>query len=189
MGYFEIGTGDTCPTSSFLASVNTRYVIKASTVKGDSYMDINGSRAISTTDSSSRCEGSVYVFSNQYTQYHNHVSAPIKLYSLKFWLPNGTLIRDFIPCISPIGKVGLYDKVTKRFFGNSGQGYLIAGPAKESLPLYNRWIQTSSPNSGSVSGFKPITTTWTAHNYGLRKHGSSCVYNCDSGDTWYAPIG
>ena len=27
------------------------------------------------------------------------------------------------------------------------------------------------------------------HNYGLRKHGSSCVYNCDSGDTWYAPIG
>jgi hypothetical protein len=104
-------------------------------------------------------------------------------------LPDGTLIRDFVPCISAGGKVGLYDKVTNYFFGNSGSGYLTAGPTKESLPLYNRWIQTSSPNSNTVTGFKPITTAWTAHNSGIRKHGTACVYNCDSGGTWYAPIG
>lgn len=189
LGYWELGTGDSCPASSSQVALNTKYSIKMSSVKGNSYLDVNGSRLISTTDSTDRSAGSIYIFRNQYEQYHNSSTSQIKLYSLKFWLPNGTLIRDFVPCISPIGKVGLYDKVTKRFFGNNGSGYLIAGPAKESLPLYNRWIQTSSPNSGSVSGFKPITTTWTAHNYGLRKHGSSCVYNCDSGDTWYAPIG
>lgn len=55
--------------------------------------------------------------------------------------------------------------------------------------LYNRWTQTSSPNSGTVTGFTPITTAWSGHNGGIRKNGSSCVYNCDTGSTWFAPIG
>lgn len=33
------------------------------------------------------------------------------------------------------------------------------------------------------------TQAWTAHNAGLRKHGTNCIYNCDTGETWYAPIG
>ena len=186
---FELGTGDTCPASSFKVALNTKYTIKASSVKGDSYLDVNGTRAISTTDSSSRCTGNIFVFRNQYEINRNSSTSNIKLYSLKFWLPNGTLIRDFVPCISPSGQVGLYDKVTKRFFGNRGSGYLVAGTTKESLPLYNRWIQTSSPTATSVSGFKPLSTSWPAHNAGIRRHGSACQYNCDSGDTWFAPIG
>lgn len=57
------------------------------------------------------------------------------------------------------------------------------------LAGYNRWKQTSSPNATAVTGFTAITTKWSAHNSGLRKHGSACVYNCDSGTSWYAPIG
>ena len=55
--------------------------------------------------------------------------------------------------------------------------------------LYNRWIQTSPPSATAVTGFVPITTAWSAHNAGIRTNGSSSVYNCDSGSTWYAPLG
>lgn len=194
-GYWEVGTGDTCPASSSQVALNTRYTVKMSSVKGDSYMDVNGTRVISTTDSSSRCTDNVWVFYNQYNKHYNHTVSQIKLYSLKFWLPNGTLIRDYVPCISPSGKVGLYDKVTKRFFGNSGSGYLIAGTTKESLPLYNRWIQTSCTtdvNQGDNIPFKPISTTWTDH-FGAIKPAQSAdtAYDCDVVGTgnWYAPIG
>lgn len=114
---------------------------------------------------------------------------------MKLWrckcIQGTSLIRDFIPARRDSdGYVGLFDIVNSVFYGNSGSGSFVAGPtATEDIQLYNRWIQTSSPNATAVSGFKPITTTWTAHNSGIRKHGTDCVYNCDSGSTWYAPVG
>lgn len=38
------------------------------------------------------------------------------------------LLRNFIPCINPNFKVGLYDLVTKTFYENSGSGSFGAGP-------------------------------------------------------------
>lgn len=35
---------------------------------------------------------------------------------------NGTLVRDYIPCINASGAVGLYDLVGKQFYGNAGTG-------------------------------------------------------------------
>lgn len=58
-----------------------------------------------------------------------------------------------------------------------------------SKTLYNRWRQSSSPNASTVTSFIPIETAWSAHNGGIRKYGSSCLYNCDTGSTWFAPIG
>jgi hypothetical protein len=55
--------------------------------------------------------------------------------------------------------------------------------------LYNRWKQTSSPNDTSVINYIPIEIAWPAHSAGIRRHGGNCVYDCDSGSTWYAPIG
>ena len=194
-GYWEIGTGDTYPASSSQVALNTRYTVKVSSVKGNSYMDVNGSRVISTTDSSSRCSDNIWVFHNQYYEHNGRTVSQIRLYSLKFWLPNGTLIRDFVPCISPSGKVGLYDKVTKRFFGNSGSGYLIAGTAKESIPMYNRWTQaslTTNVNQGDNIAFKPIFTSWPQHCGPLKPaQATETAYDCDVKGTgnWYSPIG
>lgn len=42
----------------------------------------------------------------------------------------GLIVRNFIPCINPNGEVGLYDTITKTFFGNSGTGYISAGTVK-----------------------------------------------------------
>ena len=55
--------------------------------------------------------------------------------------------------------------------------------------LYNRWKQTSSPNDTSVINYIPIKIAWPAHSAGIRRHGGNCIYDCDSGSTWYAPIG
>ena len=71
---------------------------------------------------------------------------------------------------------------------NARYEFMLTHP-RFSTTLYNRWTQTSSPNDATVTGFRAITTAWSAHNAGIRKHGSNCIYDCDSGTTWYSPIG
>ena len=44
-----------------------------------------------------------------------------KVYSCQIY-DNGTLVRDFVPCINASGEVGLYDLVGKQFYGNAGTG-------------------------------------------------------------------
>ena len=44
-----------------------------------------------------------------------------KIHGLQIY-DNGTLVRDFIPCINESGEVGLYDFVTREFYGNVGTG-------------------------------------------------------------------
>lgn len=40
---------------------------------------------------------------------------------------NGKLVRDFIPCKSADGVVGMYDTLNGKFYGNAGSGELLAG--------------------------------------------------------------
>ena len=56
-----------------------------------------------------------------------------KCYSCQIY-DNGTLIRDFVPCIDPTESVGLYDLVGGKFYGNAGSGVFLAGPPKVTLP-------------------------------------------------------
>jgi hypothetical protein len=140
--------------------------------------------------------GGTEIGSNQY-QLFDIMSDPQFCCHAKLWrckcIQSGALIRDFVPARrNSDGYIGLFDIVNNVFYGNSGTGVFITGgaPSSQYIELYNRWIQTSSPNVTSVSGFKAISTSWPAHNYGLRTHGTTCIYNCDSGETWwYAPIG
>lgn len=54
--------------------------------------------------------------------------ASAKLYSCQIY--SGTeLLRDYVPCSNPAGSTGLYDLVSKTFFGNAGAGAFTAGPA------------------------------------------------------------
>lgn len=47
-----------------------------------------------------------------------------KLYACQIY-DNGTLVRDFVPCINDSGAVGLYDVITHAFYGNAGTGTFI----------------------------------------------------------------
>ena len=53
----------------------------------------------------------------------------VRYYSCKLYDANGTLVRDYIPV--RVGTVGyLYDRVTRKLFGNSGAGDFVLGPDK-----------------------------------------------------------
>lgn len=78
--------------------------------------------------------------------------------------------------------------IVDNFMSSDGYYEFMLTYPSLSTTLYNRWKQTSSANEGTVSGLVKITTTWSSHNFGIRKHGSSCVYDCDTGGSWFAPI-
>ena len=51
-------------------------------------------------------------------------------FSGKIWecqiTQNNTIVRNFIPCKNPSNVIGMYDTVSKTFFGNSGTGDFVA---------------------------------------------------------------
>lgn len=49
-----------------------------------------------------------------------------RIYSCQIY-DNGTLTRDYVPCITDGGVVGLYDDLNGVFYGNAGTGAFIAG--------------------------------------------------------------
>ena len=52
----------------------------------------------------------------------------MKLFSCQIY-DNGTLIRDYLPCLDKDGVACLYDKVSETYFYNQGTGEFIAGEA------------------------------------------------------------
>ena len=59
-----------------------------------------------------------------------------KLYSCQFYV-DGTLVRDYVPCETSEGEIGLWDNVEGKFYGNNGEGKFIAGPEVIVNYLYN----------------------------------------------------
>lgn len=70
---------------------------------------------------------------------------------------NGSLIRNFIPCINPDGETGLYDTVNSKFYGNAGTGVFFAGPPKVKLPSGYKQLEyiQSSGTQYIDTGFIP----------------------------------
>ena len=67
-----------------------------------------------------QCDYSMYLFALNNAGTATFFSK-MRVYSCQIY-NNGTLIRDFIPCINANGEVGLYDTVNKKFYGNKGTG-------------------------------------------------------------------
>ena len=71
---------------------------------------------------------SIWLFgrNSDYSPYIRYIK--IRVYSCKIW-DNNVLVRDFIPVRK--GTVGyLYDRVSKRLFGNAGSGDFVLGQDK-----------------------------------------------------------
>ena len=57
-----------------------------------------------------------------------------RLYSCQIY-DDGELVRDYVPCLTPEGDIGLYDLVGGEFYGNDGSGEFFPGPETNlSLP-------------------------------------------------------
>lgn len=92
--------------------------------------------------------GGVTELSSDYLYY-------MRLYS------NGSLIRDYVPCINPSGEAGLYDTVNGAFYGNAGSGSFLSAPVPADLPegyTQVEYIQ-SDGNQYVDTGFKPNQDT------------------------------
>ena len=86
-----------------------------------------------------------------------------KLYSCQIY-DNGTLIRDFVPCIDPSGNIGLFDVVNLQFYGNPGAGVFVAGDrVNVALPDgYKQLTYIESTGTQCIdTGFKPNQNTHT----------------------------
>lgn len=115
--------------ASFSTSVLGRYDVS---LDGNGYIATYGygkasGTITSKTSSSIGLNPSIYLLAS-------HISTGAssflraKLYSCQIY-NSGVIVRDFIPCITTNGEAGLFDLISKKFFGNVGIGNFIAGPA------------------------------------------------------------
>lgn len=112
--------------SSTTVSVNTQYDIDMSTIKGASYLKVDGNSIITDTNSNSRSSNSIYIFATNKAGTADNLSSA-RLYSCKI-IKDDETVRNYIPAKrNSDGAVGLYDQISKTFFTNAGTGTFTAG--------------------------------------------------------------
>ena len=79
----------------------------------------NGTTSVSTTTFS--VGATITLFARKWTTGSVDEFSKTRIYSCKIY-DNGTLIRDFVPCLSDADGVGLFDLVSNQFYGNAGSG-------------------------------------------------------------------
>ena len=90
----------------------------------------------------------------------------IKYFKIK---QKGKLVRDFAPCKNPSGEVGLYDYVTKAFYGNAGGGSLPDG--------YTELEYLQSTGTQYIdTGFKPSNYTRVVADFMFDSWGSETTF-------------
>lgn len=98
---------------------------------------------------------------NKYGTANTVNNSRLKLYSCKIY-DNGTIIRDYIPCATADGQVGLYDAVNGVFYGNAGTGNFLRGKVVNPV-LPDGFVQIEYIESSGTqyidTGFKPDSNT------------------------------
>lgn len=134
-GKWEIGAYN--PHDFGSVAINTKYSIDVCTISGAVGCSVNGVNQnvdSSIAVSPVRSSRTVYLFGLNYTGGLLHTN--MKLYGLQMYLDaNGeNMVRDFVPCVTADGEVGLYDRVFHEFYRNAGTGEFIAGPEAQTVP-------------------------------------------------------
>ena len=126
---FQIGMGDgyyNCGSPT----TGEKYHIDFSNVYGNAYCKINGigqTLSEAATGTNSYSVNTLYLLAVHGGEYwFQKVSG--NTYHCKIYSTEGTLVRDYIPCQTTSGEIGLWDALNKMFYGNAGTGAFIAGP-------------------------------------------------------------
>ena len=75
-----LGLGNIYPKASQGPSSNTIYTLNVSTIEGNSYLDVNGTRIITSTDSTGRSDTGLYIFYDGWSKANNKEKSKVKLY-------------------------------------------------------------------------------------------------------------
>ena len=135
-GRFTVFTGNTTAdlqvdynTEQTLASVSSSItglnVNNRTTLEVSNSLVINGTTVKTVSAASFASTYNLFLFANNNVG-TAQLPGSMKLYYCQIY-DNGTLVRDFVPCINEDGEVGLYDRVNSKFYGNAGTGTFSAG--------------------------------------------------------------
>ena len=140
---------------------------------------IDGASISGFSSATFSCTVPMFLFAYNNNGSVGNLDSSIKIYSCQIY-DNGTLIRDYIPCQTTAGEVGLWDDANSVFYGNAGTGTFTAGPvmaiaaaASEITEL--EYIQSS----GSMylnTCFKPTNNTKIAFEFQYTGTISSTYY-------------
>lgn len=122
---------------------------------GDTYID--GSEVASVPSGVFQSTNNLFVFANNNNgSLQGNCSAA--LYYMKIY-DGETLVRDYIPCRSPDGEVGPYDRIGSQFYGNAGSGTFTAGPevspptpVPEPMDPYT-WYESDIPTAPTMTAY------------------------------------
>jgi len=116
-------------------------------------------------------------------QVERDCTSVMKLYSFKIY-EGETLMRDFVPCVSPNGFAGLYDFVEEKFHRGLGDGRFFL-PGETEVWLARGWIEsTPGVKQWLDTGYHPKSTTRIetfVHPYG-RSESWSSIFGVMQGD-------
>jgi len=110
----------------------------------------------------------------------------MKLYAFQLW-DDGTLVRDFVPCLDSFGTPSLYDLIDGLFYANAGTGSFNVGTVVENTedeeesdePVYDVEIHTQT-SSGESNADRYLVISGDAHEcikYILHRCGLSTLFS------------
>ena len=116
---WQLGLGNTYPTSYATPIKGTRLTLSGSTIKGDSFLELNGTRIITSSDSSSRSSNNLLIFYNQYERNRGSQTLKGKLYAISPTVSGIT--HTYTPALRTAdSKPGLFDFTSNTFHTNAG---------------------------------------------------------------------
>lgn len=94
--------------------------------------------------------------------------ATARIYSCQIY-DNGTLVRDYIPCVSPEGYFGLYDLVTNEFYG-----FVKSGPSRSytvNPAIHGNWVEGdfTNPDSSKYDAYMSYTSRFVDSGYDIMR--------------------
>lgn len=141
--------------------------------KNKNITSINGVVVITNPASSNSCAYPMYLFARNIANSTVDLYSKMRLYSCKIY-DNGVLVRDYIP-FRYNNEVGLWDRVSNTFYGNSGSGVFTAGPDA----VYERveYIQSSGTQYVDT-GFVPDANTRVTSMFQMVSPGTAneCIF-------------
>lgn len=116
---WQLGLGNTYPTSYATPVKGTRLTLSGSTIKGSSFLELNGTRIITSSDSSSRSSNNLLIFYNQYERNRGSQTLKGKLYANSLTVLG--VMHTYTPALRiPDSKPGLFDFTSGTFYTNAG---------------------------------------------------------------------
>lgn len=100
--------------------------------KNKNVLNYNGGVITNTSVTDGACTRSMWIFTiNNAGSTGTFLKGKLDAYEI---YENGTLVRDYVPCINASGTVGLYDMVNGTFGGDAAGVGFVAGPVIPDVP-------------------------------------------------------